>query len=144
MEKEGKGIGDLNETPEDYEFMRKNTENQSGVKQATHEELCNKALTDYNEVAGQANIYNSTIYKAIMFYREYGGSGYIYNHHTLRHVLKIIFFNDKTSYYYSGKMSLNRFGVAPHKSKRWETPAEIAAEMLRKMGYNQPYDVPPD
>lgn len=56
--------------------------------------------------------------------------------------LKSIFFNDKTSYDYSGKMSLNRFGFAPNKGKRWQTPAEIARAMLLELGYTSPYIVP--
>jgi len=56
--------------------------------------------------------------------------------------LKSIFFNDKTLYEYSGKMSLNRFGMPPNKGKRWQTPAEIARQMLSELGYATPYDVP--
>ena len=56
--------------------------------------------------------------------------------------LKAIFISDKTQYNYSGKDSLTRFGIAPEKGKRWNTPAEISSSILRDMGFSSPYEVP--
>lgn len=57
--------------------------------------------------------------------------------------LKSIFLNDKTQYNYSGKDSLNKFGGVPQKGKRWNTPAEIAMDIIRELkvaGYKDPFD----
>ena len=60
----------------------------------------------------------------------------------MAHVLKMIFMNDKTEYNYGyGKKSLTRFGKRPGKGKIFKTPAEIASETLRALGYNSPYDI---
>jgi len=53
--------------------------------------------------------------------------------------LKTIIRNDKTEYTYSGKKSLNRLDEAPKKGRRWLTPREIAASVLREMGDHNPY-----
>ncbi len=56
--------------------------------------------------------------------------------------LKSIFFGDKIQYNYSGKGALNRFDIAPDKGKRWKTPAEIALDVIKELGYASPYDIP--
>ena len=55
--------------------------------------------------------------------------------------LKHIWVNDKTIYDYSGKMALNRFGNDAMQGTRWLTPAEIAQDTLKEMGYNHPSEV---
>ena len=57
--------------------------------------------------------------------------------------LKSIFLNDKTQYNYSGKDSLNRFGGICQEGKRWNTPAEIAMDMIRELrsaGHKDPFN----
>lgn len=55
--------------------------------------------------------------------------------------LKAIFLNDKTVYSYSGSLSKNRFGQTTERGSRWQTPAEIAENELRIMGFASPYEV---
>ena len=57
-------------------------------------------------------------------------------------LLKSIFMNDKTFYNYGGKDCLNRFEIPPDKGKRFATPAEIALDMIKELGYPSAYDVP--
>jgi hypothetical protein len=61
---------------------------------------------------------------------------------TIARRLKSIFFNDKTQYSYDGKGSLNRFGIPPNMGRRWSTPAEIALDIIKGLGYHTFYEVP--
>jgi len=69
------------------------------------------------------------------------------NKEKIAKILKSIFMNDKTEYDYFGhlqdknKRSANRFGDQPPKGKRWNTPAEIASDALKELGYNHPNDI---
>jgi len=71
------------------------------------------------------------------------------NKEKIAKILKTIFINDKTEYDYfshlqrinNSKRSANRFGNQPPKGKRWNTPAEIASDTLKELGYNHPNDV---
>jgi len=42
--------------------------------QATHEEICDKALRHYEKLASEVSCWNSLIPRAIKFYRKYGKS----------------------------------------------------------------------
>ena len=42
------------------------------AKQATHEEICDQALSNYREVADKCGYWSSTIEHAIKFYKEHG------------------------------------------------------------------------
>jgi hypothetical protein len=41
--------------------------------EASHEELCDKALTHYEEISNKACCWNSTVVQALKFYKSNGG-----------------------------------------------------------------------